>query len=91
MTPLLLALALQATPLAPTAVPTEAAPTIADTLSGLEETYRSTCGETGILYHAYDDLCDALRKQIRDYRNKVEQEERRAAAHRAPPSPAPKP
>lgn len=96
MTPLLLAFALQAAPIAPAAVPAEAAPpevasTTADTLAGLEETYRTTCGQTGILYHAYDDLCEALRKQIGGYRNKAEREEREAAAHKAAALPPPKP
>jgi DNA-directed RNA polymerase specialized sigma24 family protein len=87
MTPLLLALALQAAPLAPATPAVEAEPTVADTLAGLEETYRTTCGQTGILYHSYDDLCEALRKQIGAYRKRVERE---AAAHKVATPPAPK-
>ena len=41
------------------------------TLAGLREVYSTTCGQTGILYHAYDDLCEGLRKQIRAYERKT--------------------
>jgi hypothetical protein len=96
MTPLALALLLQATPTpaAQTATvpasppaaspPADPPPSAADTLSGLEETYRTTCGQTGILYYSYADLCDGLRKQIAEYRKKVEREAHEAA------KPAPK-
>lgn len=91
MTFLALALLLQAAPPLPAtpppppaSPPAEAAPSAADTLAGLEETYRTTCGQTGILYYRYADLCDSLRKQISEYRNKVDREARDAA------KPAPK-
>jgi len=60
-------------------------PSIADTLAGLEETYRVSCGQTGILYYGYAELCDSLRKQIAEYRKKVEREAQAAA--KAPPKP----
>lgn len=52
---------------AATAEPAAAADDPAATLKGLKEIYATTCGGTGILYHSYDDLCDGLRKQIRQY------------------------
>jgi hypothetical protein len=62
MTPILFALALQAAaPAAPEAAATpSAAPasapapeaTPAEKLAGLEQVYSTTCGQTGILYHA---------------------------------------
>ena len=93
MTPLLIALALQtapapaaavSAPAAPTpatapAAPADAPPSTADTLAGLEETYRASCGQTGILYYGYAELCDSLRKQITQYRNKVDSEAQAAA------------
>jgi len=89
MTPFLIALALQTapTPAAPApasptsapAAPVDAPPSTADTLAGLEETYRASCGQTGILYYGYAELCDSLRKQIAEYRNKVDREARTAA------------
>ncbi len=77
MTPMLLILALQAT--APTPVP-DAESTPAQKLAGLEQVYSTTCGQTGILYHAYDDLCDGLSKQIRTYRAQVARDEAKARA-----------
>jgi hypothetical protein len=88
MTPLLIALALQTAPVpaapapapAPATHPQAAAPgadapsSPADTLAGLEETYRVSCGQTGILYYGYAELCDSLRKQIAEYRNKVDRD-----------------
>ncbi len=84
MTPLLIALALQVAPAqsaSAAAPPAEAAapPAAADTLAGLEETYRASCGQTGILYSGYADLCDSLRKQIAEYRNKADREAQAAA------------
>jgi len=93
MTPLLIALVLQTAPApvapvpppaatAPTPTPAPAIdtpPTAADTLAGLEETYRASCGQTGILYYGYADLCDSLRKQISEYRKKVDREAQAAA------------
>ncbi len=87
MTPLLIALALQTAPApaapvsspATRAPPAEAPPSAADTLAGLEETYRASCGQTGILYSGYAELCDSLRKQIAEYRDKVDREARAAA------------
>lgn len=63
---------------APVATP-EAQPTTADTLAGLEETSRASCGQTGILYSGYAELCDSLRKQIAQYRRKVDREAELAA------------
>ena len=91
MSPLLLVLLLQTAPVPPAAAqappppaaapaaPVEAQPTAADTLAGLEETYRVSCGQTGILYYGYAELCDSLRKQIAEYRNKVDREAQAAA------------
>ena len=87
MTPLLIALVLQTAPapaapapvLAPAPAPATDAPTAADTLAGLEETYRASCGQTGILYYGYADLCDSLRKKISEYRKKVDRETQAAA------------
>lgn len=77
MIPLVLALALVLAP-APTVTPTveppaaESAPSSPeDTLAGLEQIYSTTCAQTGILYHSYDDLCDGLRRQIAAYQKKM--------------------
>ena len=51
-------------------------PSAADTLAGLEETYRTTCGQTGILYYSYSELCDSLRKQITEYQRQLDREAR---------------
>jgi ribosome-associated translation inhibitor RaiA len=88
MTPLLFALALLQT--APESAP-EPESTPAETLAGLEQVYSTTCGQAGILYHSYDDLCDGLRKQIRAYREKVDKEQAKAATHAKPATPAAKP
>lgn len=93
MTPLLFSvLLLQAAPA--TAAPESSAPaappaTAAETLQGLETIYSTTCGQTGILYHAYDDLCDGLRKQIATYRQKAAHDEARLKV--AQPATTPKP
>src|ERR1700744_4774756 len=83
MTPLLLALALWQTAPQPAPEP-DPESTPAETLAGLEQVYSTTCGQAGILYHSYDDLCDSLRKQIRAYREKVDKEQAKAAAPRQP-------
>ncbi len=86
MTPIALILLLQAAPVAtPTAPPAPAPAADAppsspeDTLQGLEQVYSTTCGQSGILYHAYDDLCEGLRKQIKSYREKIDRDQARAA------------
>ena len=93
MTPFLIALALQIAPApaTPTAAPVpapaapappaEPPPSAADTLAGLEETYRTSCGQTGILYYGYAELCDSLRKQMAEYRRKVDREAQAALKH----------
>ena len=63
-----------ATPPATPAPPSE--PSTADTLAGLQETYRTTCGQTGILYYSYAELCDSLRKQISEYQRQLDREAR---------------
>lgn len=88
MTPLFLTLALLQTPPEP-APPPERTPT--ETLEGLEQIYATTCGQTGILYHAYDDLCDGLRNQIRIYRNKIDKDEARTKTARPKPVSTPQP
>jgi len=92
MTAIFLILALQAAPAAavpPPPAPAEEAATPAQTLEGLEQVYSTTCGQTGILYHAYDDLCDGLSKQIRVYKAKMDKDAalkaRAAAAARTKP------
>jgi len=54
----------------------------AETLKELQAVYASTCGERGIQYHAYDELCDDLRKQMKLYQRQVD---------KAGPPPPPKP
>lgn len=76
MTPILIALALvQSAPSTPTpaAVTASVEPpaTPEQTLAGLEQVYSTTCGQTGILYHAYDELCEGLRNQIAAYRKQI--------------------
>lgn len=74
MTPILIAMALVQTapsPPASTAAPSEAPATPEQTLAGLEQVYSTTCGQTGILYHAYDELCEGLRKQISAYQRQM--------------------
>jgi hypothetical protein len=66
-------------PSQPKAQAAEATPSPADTLAGLEETYRVSCGQTGILYYGYAELCESLRKQIAEYRDKVDREAQAAA------------
>jgi hypothetical protein len=61
-------------------------PSPEDTLAGLQETYRETCGQTGILYYSYAELCDTLRKQISEYLNKLDREARQPGKT-APPKP----
>ncbi len=100
MTPLVLTLLLLQAPLAtPATAPAkpaaaapaaEAPPNPEDTLQGLEQVYSSTCGQTGILYHAYDDLCESLRKQMKSYREKIEREQAKAAATTKATAVAPK-
>ena len=48
-----------------------AAPAPEDTLAGLQQIYATTCGQTGILYHSYDELCEGIRKQIAAYERKM--------------------
>lgn len=74
MTPILIALALaQAAPAtaASASPPAETPANPEQTLAGLEQVYSTTCGQTGILYHAYDELCDGLRKQIAAYQKQM--------------------
>jgi hypothetical protein len=89
MLPLILSLMLtQAAPgAAAEAPPPPPAATPAETLQGLEQVYSTTCGQTGILYHAYDDLCEGLRKQIAAYRQRIEREARADQAKAASPRP----
>jgi hypothetical protein len=70
------------TPAPPPAAEPE--PSSADTLAGLQETYRQTCGQTGILYYSYAELCDTLRRQINDYLDKLDREARQSGKPAAP-------
>ena len=64
--------------------PAEPQSSPADTLAGLQETYRQTCGQTGILYYSYAELCDTLRKQIHEYEDKLDRDARQARKAQPP-------
>jgi len=69
---------------APAPPPAEPQSSPADTLAGLQETYRQTCGQTGILYYSYAELCDTLRKQIHEYEDKLDRDARQARKAQPP-------
>jgi hypothetical protein len=51
--------------------------------------YDQTCNDRS--YGAYDDLCDQLQKQIRQYRIQLDRQAREAASKPAKPVSSPKP
>jgi hypothetical protein len=81
MIALLIAALLAAEP-APAATAPEPEPTNGEHLARLKVLYDQSCGNRE--YGSYDDLCENLRNQIRDYQRKVEREAR------APKPPPPK-
>ena len=59
----------------------------ADKLGEVKLIYEKTCRQRA--YGAYDDLCDNLKRQIRDYEKDLKREAAEKAAGTAKPTPKP--